>query len=493
MGKSIDKSQKAIRVLFVAAEADPIIKVGGLGDVTGSLPRALRNLVPAQISGHVLDVRLAIPFHAAIKTRIKDPEFVTSFDVPSHSGPISAQTYLTYIGDLPVYLIDGTPIPPDGPVYNNDTRKDGDKFIFFSLAVLELARALDWQPDILHANDWHTAIAIYDLMLRRSDEAFFENTRSLLTVHNLPYMGAGTDEALAYFDIPPLHDPRLPDWGAYQPLPMGLASADFITTVSPTYAQEIMTPAFGCGLDDFLRQRSKNMVGILNGLDEVAWNPATDKALIENYDRETLSKRAANKKALLEEFSLPPKLDFPLMIMIGRMDYQKGIDLALDGLREISELPWQAIFLGTGDPLMEAKAHELEIEMPFRVRAALRFDIKLSHRMYAGGDMLLMPSRYEPCGLTQMIAMRYGCVPVARATGGLCDTIIDQPSPEKSTGFLFQEATPESTADGLRRAITAYARHDTWQLRQEYAMQQNFSLQHMAEAYAQIYIRLHAT
>lgn len=481
---------ETLRVLFVAAEADPIIKVGGLGDVTGSLPRTLRALEADQAMGYQVDVRLVIPFHPAIAGRIPEPELVASFDVPHPAGAIPARAFLTHVDDLPVYLIDGAPIPKEGPVYSLDTRKDGEKFTFFSLAVLELAHALDWKPDILHANDWHTALAVYALARRRGSDPFFARTHSILSVHNLPFMGAGTDEALAAFGIPPAIDNRMPPWGAYQPLPMGLSTADFITTVSPTYAREILTPEFGCGLQDFLQLRASSVAGILNGLDEAAWDPATDQALATNYSIETLEKRLANKEALLNEISLPPNLDLPLLILIGRMDQQKGVDLAIDALRDIAGLPWQAVLLGTGDPRLEAASRQLEAEFPYRVRAVIRFDAKLSRRMYAGGDMLLMPSRYEPCGLAQMIAMRYGCLPVARATGGLRDTVYDNPIPENSTGFLFEDSTPEALAAALRRAIAAYADRGAWQARQHCGMRQDFSWQRSAEAYVQIYHKL---
>ena len=490
MAKSKDRSQRALRVLFAAAEADPIIKVGGLGDVAGSLPQALRALSPAQAFGRELDVRLVIPFYPAVKARIKEVEWVTAFDVPSHAGPIGAQAYLTNIGELPVYLIDGAPIANEGPIYSLDTSKDGEKFTFFSLALLELARALDWAPDILHANDWHTAIAVYTLALRRQDDPFFARTRSVLTIHSLPFMGAGTEQALAYFDIPLSRDSRLPAWATYLPLPVGLAAADFITTVSPTFARQILTPEYGCGLQDFLSQRSQSIAGILNGLDEVIWDPATDQALEANFTRESLSRRKANKRSLLEALSLSPNLDTPLLVFVGRMDQQKGVDLIVDGLRELPDIAWQAILLGTGDPMLEAKTRQLEAEFPHQVRAVTRYDAKLSRRLYGGGDILMMPSRFEPCGLSQMIAMRYGCLPVARATGGLCDTVKDNPSPETSTGFLFDEATPEALAAALRRAMGAFSDHESWQARQINGMQQDFSWKRSSEAYAQIYHQL---
>jgi starch synthase len=397
---------------------------------------------------------------------------------------------MTHVGDLPVYLIAGDPIPADAPVYSLDARKDGEKFTFFSLAVLELARALDWAPDILHANDWHTAISVYALAQRRVEDPFFANTRSILTLHNLPYMGAGTEDALSDYGISPVKDNRLPSWGKYQPLPMGLATADYITTVSPTYAREIMTPEFGCDLQDFLQMRAGSVAGILNGLDESSWDPTIDPTQPENFNQDHLEKRAVNKQALVREFVLPQIQEMPLLILISRMDRQKGVDLVVEGLRQVAGLPWQAVLLGTGEPGLEAAMRQLEAEFPYRVRAVIRFDAQLARRMYGGADMLLMPSRYEPCGLAQMIAMRYGCLPIARSTGGLRDTVKDNQVPETSTGFLFENSTPEALAAALRRAIAVYTDRESWQARQRCAMQQDFSWQRSAQAYAKLYHKL---
>ena len=489
MAEINSRKKKTLRVLFAAAEADPIIKVGGLGDVTGSLPRTLRALEPKAAHGYTIDVRLVIPYHPVIAKNIQPPDLAASFDVPHPHGPIPARAYITQAGDLPVYLIDGAPVASEPGVYSLDTRRDGEKYTFFSLAILELARAIDWQPHILHAHDWHAALSVY-LLQQRKNDPFYAQTHSILTIHNLPFMGGGTEAALADYGIPPVHDARLPEWGAYQPLTMGLSSADYLTTVSPTYAQEIMTPEFGSGLQNFLQLRAGTLTGILNGLDEQAWDPQTDSALAQNYGMETLDRRAANKSALLREMTLPEANGAPLIIFIGRMDRQKGVDTAVEALRMTAGLPWQAVLLGTGDPDLEDLARGLEAEFPDRVKAAIRFDAKLARRMYAGGDMLLMPSRYEPCGLAQMIAMRYGCIPIARATGGLRDTILDGQDPAESTGFLFEEDLPGALAEALRRAAAEYDDPRRWQLRQICGMQQDFSWPRFAKAYVNLYHKL---
>ncbi len=483
-----------LQVLFLAAEAEPFIKVGGLGDVAGSLPPALRGLDPSETGGYLLDVRLVLPFHGAITLLPSDVTPVATFAVEKNGQPVEARVFLYEHNGLPVYLVAGEPIQPEAPVYSMNTEADGDKFIFFSLAALALARALNWRPDIVHANDWHTAAAIYALHLEQKKDDFFSQTRTVLTIHNLPFMGAGTEGALAAYGLPPSPDPDLPYWGRQFPLLLGLSTADNIVAVSPSYAREILTPEFGLGLQDFLKTREDRLTGILNGLDHDCWEPDSDNALAYPFDLETLDQRVENKKALQAEFDLPVDADIPLMIMIGRMDRQKGVDLAIESLREGTNLPWQAVLLGSGDPNLENACRRLEVDFPDRIRAAIRFDPRLSRRMYGGADMLLMPSRYEPCGLAQMIAMQYGCVPVARAVGGLRDTVLDVPGhPEVSTGFLFQEASAAALLETIQRALLDFARPEMWQARQRCGMQQNFSWKKSAVAYSQIYLNRRMT
>jgi len=478
------------RVLFTVAEADPLIKVGGLGDVGGSLPRALQSLNPDQIKGTHLDVRLVIPLHSGIDRSAFQLKPLGTFPVPHLPEPIQADVFETHINGLAVYLIAGEPIPQEGPVYSLDTRADGVKFAFFSLAALELARYLDWQPHILHANDWHTALAVYALYLLRPEDTFFESVSSVLTLHNLPFMGAGTEFALSEFGLPPASDPRLPEWARRLPLPLGLLAADRIVAVSPGYAREVLTPQFGCGLEDFLKTRRSSLSGILNGIDQTVWDPATDPLIPMRFHTDQLEQRLENKKALLAEVGLAGDPDMPLLALISRMDPQKGIDIALEGLRQSASLPWQAVLMGTGIPDLEDETRRLEAEYPDRIRAVIRFDSSLSHRVYAGSDSLLMPSRYEPCGLAQMIAMRFGSVPLARATGGLSDTILDKSGHAGNTGFLFNEAHPDAFSTALHRAITIWDDKAAWQRYQVNGMAQDFSWEHSAIAYAQIYANL---
>ena len=303
-------------------------------------------------------------------------------------------------------------------------------------------------------------------------------------------MGAGAERALDEFGIHPVRDLRLPDWARQFPLPLGLLAADRIVAVSPTYAKEILTPEFGCGLQDFLNSRSSVVSGILNGLDQDAWDPSRDEAIVAKFSLNALDLRDENKKALLAEFDLPYDPQVPLIILISRMDPQKGVDLAVDSLKDMAHLPWQAILLGTGDPILESACRSLQVQFPDRVRAAIRFDTRLSRRLYAGGDLLLMPSRYEPCGLAQMIAMRYGCVPLARATGGLRDTIFENSSDHPNNGFLFEEISTDALNDSVERSLNHFHDRSLWRKFQTNGMQQDFSWEKSALDYAKLYFNL---
>jgi starch synthase len=469
-------SKTPLKILFLASEADPFIKVGGLGDVAGSLPYALRGL-----KNLALDARLVIPFHSVLHTDHLDLKRVAVFTLPREGGDVPVQVVRTEVRGMPVYLVSGGPISTSQKVYDLDPKMDSEKYVFFSLAALELAKKMKWQPDIVHANDWHTATAVYAVR-QKQDDPFWKGVKTIFSVHNLCYMGAGSESALTAYGLPPVEDGSLPWWGVHTPLPLGLWAADKIIAVSPSYAEEIQTPEYGCGLEDFLQSRRERVTGIVNGIDYTSWDPGKDDALPVNYTPETLSVRGEIKTALQAQLGLEVDANVPLLAMVTRMDQQKGVDTALEALRLLTDHAWQAIFLGTGNPALEDDVRHLEAEFPHRVSAVLRFDSKLSRQIYGGADMLLMPSRYEPCGLAQMISMRYGCIPVARATGGLRDTIADS-----RTGFLFTDSSATIMAATLRRALSAYENRDGWQSIQKTAMAENFSWEKSALQYAAVY------
>jgi len=466
-----------LKILFLASEAEPFIKVGGLADVAGSLPLALRAL-PGEAR---LDVRLALPLHRAIQL---DPASLipgVEFSVLRGGINLPVKILEGELEDMPVYFISGGPISEAASVYSSDPTFDREKYTFFSLAALEMTRVLGWQPDIVHANDWHTALALYALRAWRSDP-FYAPTRSLLTLHNLPYMGGDGSQQLAAYGLNPLDDDALPQWAHTQPLPLGLWAADALVAVSPTYAQEVLTPEFGCGLQAFLRGRGESFSGILNGLDTVSWDPAADPALAANFDARSLASRPANKAVLQARLDLQNDPAIPLLAMVGRIDPQKGVDIVLDAARQIVDLPWQMVILGKGDASLEDGARRLEADFPSRVRAVIDYNAPLGRLIYGGADIFLMPSRYEPCGLAQMIAMRYGCVPLVRATGGLKDTVA-----EGQTGFLFESATPEALVEALRRALAAYPERAKWRRLQRNGMEQDFSWTKSAQQYREVY------
>ena len=470
-----------LNILFLAAEAEPFVKIGGLADVAGSLPLAMRSLSNPDRPGMQLDVRLVLPLHRVLRAESATLRPVVEFSVYRRGRSIPARVFEMSIGGMPVYFISGEPIYNATSVYSQDPALDREKFTFFSLAALEMARHMDWHVDLIHANDWHTALALYALRSQQADPVM-KRLRSVLTLHNLPFMGGDGTDVLASYGLTPPTDETLPGWARTQPLPLGLWSADEVVAVSPTYAQEILTPEFGCGLDTFLDSRSDSITGILNGLDVAAWNPETDNYLSGNYSSTNLSGRTANKAALQSRLGLREELQLPILTMVGRIDQQKGVDIIPEVLRQMADVPWQFILLGTGDPILENAMRVLQLEFPERVRSVIRFDASLSRLIYAGADMLLMPSRYEPCGLAQMIAMRYGCVPVVNATGGLKDTV-----EESKTGFLFQTAQASALLEALKRAFAAYASPELWERFQLNGMEADFSWSRSAARYAELY------
>jgi len=295
---------KTIKILFLAAEAEPFIKIGGLADVAGSLPLALRAL-PYQADRDVtLDVRLVLPFHRALQGRETSLCPVADYSVYRRGGHIPVKVFETSSGGMPVYFINGDPLSSSPSVYSTDPALDREKYAFFSVAALELTRHLDWQPDIVHANDWHTALALYALCSIHTDP-LRERPRTVLTVHNLAYMGGDSSDVLCAYGFTPLSDGSLPKWAQTQPLPLGLWSADAIVAVSPTYAGEILTPDFGCGLDLYLKTCTNRLNGILNGLDVNSWDPETDQTLAGRFTAEQLPVRAVNKTALQNALELP--------------------------------------------------------------------------------------------------------------------------------------------------------------------------------------------
>ncbi len=466
---------KTINVLFLAAEAEPFIKVGGLGDVAGSLPRALRALSNDEI---ILDVRLVLPYHPVVKADGLRP--LGMFSLNRSGVDVQVEAFETILNGVPVYFINGEPIRANGSVYSLDAKLDAEKYTFFALAALELPRQINWLPDIVHGNDWHTALSLYGSLTKRWEEGA-RKVASMITLHNLPFMGPDVSSILESYGVK-LAQTDLPEWARVMPLPLGLWASDAIVAVSPTYGREILTPEYGCGLDEFLQTRRETVHGIINGLDTDSFNPINDSALGVNFDFDTLDQRAANKNLLQERLGLARESETPLFAVVSRMDIQKGVDLAFAALKSMKKLNWQAVILGTGDPKLEEAAMKLQVLFPERIKVETRYDAGLARQIYAGADMLLMPSRYEPCGLSQMIAMRYGCVPIVRAAGGLNDTVRNG-----VTGFVFEKIHHLSLVASIKAALKIFSTRERWQSIQRAGMAQDFSWENSAKQYLELY------
>jgi starch synthase len=466
-----------MNVLVLAAEAAPFVKVGGLADVAGSLPPALRRL------GH--DVRVILPRYHSI-----DPEDLSpcleSFRFPAGHEAISAALLQAEHDGVPYYFVDIPWLFGDrSRMYGDDD--DPRRFYLFCGAALAGIERLRWRPEVAHANDWHSALVPSMLRGGRAGP-FYVETASVLTIHNLAYQGwaerARLDGAAAL----------LPHWvhdAWVNTFRLGLETADLVTTVSPTYAQEILTPEHGAGLDDVLRRRHDRLQGILNGIDTNRFDPATDPSLPANFAFGDLSGKAACKASLQREAGFPAAPEPPLMAMVTRLVDQKGFDLfeqAADGIMTRSDV--QVVILGTGEPHYHRAVQDLERRYPGRVRAWLAFDGALAQRIYGGADLFLMPSRFEPCGLSQMIAMRYGAIPVVRATGGLADTVREGPPGAPGTGFVFWEYHVEALLAGIERALATRAeRPAEWDAVRRNGMRADFSWTRSAAEYAAAYGR----
>ncbi len=468
-----------MRILVLAAEAAPLAKVGGLADVVGSLPKALQAL------GH--EVRVAIPGYGAIDWNRYKPVQRSRFPVYTTWGAPEAESWETEVDGVPFLLVTGEPIPRERWIYGRSIEEDGPKFVFFSLAALFAAEALDWKPDVVHAHDSHTGAAVWWLGTEGRDNPWFREVASVFTIHNLPYSAQGAGRALGDYKLRK-SDALLALPADYRDslMALGILAGDWLSTVSPTYAREILTPEGGHGLDGVLRARRDHLSGILNGIDVDSWNPATDPDLAETFDAATLARRTRNKTELQQESGLDPDVRVPLLAVVSRLVKEKGFDIAAPAIQRWLDRGGQFVLLGTGDPALEHAYAQFELRYPGRASVRLRFDARYARRVYAGADALLIPSRYEPCGLAQMIAMRYGCVPVARRTGGLADTVTDAGEPG-GTGLMFDEFNPWALWDALDRALKVYAQPEKWAHLQKNGMGRDFSWSRSGREYVALY------
>ncbi len=471
------------RVLLCTSEAVPFAKTGGLADVAGALPGALAKL------GH--DVRLALPKYSAIDPGIKTKPVGKGFDIRIGGKPACVKVEQSdALPGVTTYLIDCPQYFGRQGLYGHPD--DAERFGLFCHAVLHLIQTGDWQPDVIHCNDWQTALIPVFLKTRHAQDAALAKIGTLFTIHNLAYQGVferlalnsvGLDQSL--FNVNGLEF-----YGHVNFLKGGLVFSDILSTVSKKYAEEIQTQEYGERLEGVLTGRRGDLYGIINGIDYVEWNPATDRLIEANYDAGNPAPKAANKAALQRRYNLPERPGVPLFGLISRLAGQKGLDILADVLPHFLELDVQFVLLGTGEPYYHEVLSKLAERFPQKMGVALTFDNKLAHQIYAGSDTFLMPSRYEPCGLGQMISLRYGTIPVVRSTGGLADTVTDfKPETREGNGFAFVDYSPAALMGAMSRTVITYGAAPLWSQLVQNAMASDFSWDRSAREYEMLYQR----
>jgi len=481
-----------MRIVFATAEVSPIAKTGGLGDVCGSLPKALQKL------GH--DVVVFMPFYRQARHWFEkngaDVHQIMPTVPISWDGWSAEATYLRANlpgTDIPLILVANDYFFERDQIYQSIDGTDDFllRYIFFCRAVIRGCELLDVAPDILHCHDWHTALLPAYLHSGLRGESHFARTRSVYTIHNLNYQGAAYPNAFA---LTGLHSrywapDALEHFGTLNPMKAGILFADQVTTVSPTYAREVQTAANGAGLDGVLRAVSFKFHGILNGIDAEEWNPATDPLLSGHFDAGNLDGKLENKRALLKEAGFGTSTTKPLLGAVSRLVDQKGFQLLIPVLEHLLAAGGQAVILGSGETEMEEGLRRIAARNPENCRVWIGFDNALAHRIYGGADMLLMPSIYEPCGLNQMYALRYGTVPVVRQTGGLVDTVIpfDGTNVQSANGFGFYAQNPFELYMATWISMLSYKDPLVWKLLQSNGMACDFSWERSARAYDEVY------
>lgn len=481
-----------MNVAVIASEAVPFAKTGGLADVAGTLPIALDRLG--------IKASLFLPFYReARRSGLSPQETGVTLHVPAGARIVEGKVLTCKLpgSRADAFLIDQPGYFDREGLYQRDGADHPDnceRFAFFARATLEAIRLLDLRPDVLHGNDWQTGLIPVLLEESYRNRPGFGAMGTLLSVHNLAYQGSFGPQALPSTGIEPrmLDGFHLEGDGRLNFLKIGLASADLLNTVSPTYAREIQTPEYGCGLDGLLRSRSADLFGIINGIDESTWDPATDRDLAARYDSATVEAGKAACKADLQRLAgLPGRPGVPLLAQIGRLARQKGWDLLAAVADDLLREDVQMVVLGTGDPAYHDLLGRLEAAHPGKLRAFVGFSDPLAHRIEAGADLFLMPSLYEPCGLNQLYSQAYGTVPVVRATGGLADTVVDANpatlADGTATGITFRDPSPEALRGAIDRALALRGDREAWSKVVLAGMRADWSWGRGARAYAELY------
>ena len=478
-----------LKVLFLSSEVMPFAKTGGLADVAGALPSALKRLG--------VDVRLVMPFYRVIREGAYNTLVILKdIEIPYGEKTLKADISETSLGDeIPVYLVEREDMFDRPNLYGNsrgDYYDNLERFSFFSHAALKISQAIGFSPDVVHCHDWQTGLVPALLKGPYKTSNGLSNASSVFTIHNMGYQGIFNSEKLAMTGLSgPLyfHPEGLEYWGDISLLKAGIVYSDAITTVSPTYAGEIISHEYGLGMEGVLLGRQKALHGILNGVDYDKWDPVKDINLSAHYSRQAMSGKKKCKRELLRETSLDLSLyDKPLLGMITRLDKQKGLDILIPVLEDVLKLDASMILLGSGDEQIEIALRKAADRNPGRMAIFTGFNDPLAHRIMAGADIFLIPSRYEPCGLTQMYALKYGTVPVVRATGGLNDTIEQYDNQKmKGNGFKFVQYDSIALLDAVKLAIRCYKDKTAWKRLMANGMKSDFSWDRSAERYLNIY------
>lgn len=490
------KSSKSLKICMVSSEAGPYVRTGGLGDVLGALPAALAAL------GH--DVRVFVPLYALIdRARHHVSPIGHSFQVPINGSMHPAMLHRAREAHdgAQYFFVENELFFDRGDLYRNPaTGKDYEdndiRFAFFARGVLEAVRHVNWQPDVLHVHDWQASLVPAYLQTAYAGNPFFAAAKSVLTIHNLGYQGMFGAERFARLGLPDslmyAVSGALEFYGKVNYLKGGIALADKITTVSRRYAQEICTTdEFGFGLQGVLNHRKKDLHGILNGVDYSLWSPSRDRVIPAKFSISNLSGKRTCRVELLNRAGLPIREQVPLIGMITRLTDQKGVDLVCEAANQLFSRDLQIIVLGVGDDLYHEKLKTLQQTYPDRLKVYLEFNDTLAHWIQAGSDMFLMPSRYEPCGLNQMYALRYGTVPVVRSVGGLADTVDDYVLESGTgTGFVFSDYSAGAMIEAIDRALDLFHRRQRWVKLMKAGMKRDFSWSQSAKEYSNLYRQL---
>ncbi len=467
-----------MKVLFASSEAYPFAMSGGLADVAGALPKALRK--------RFVGCRIILPLYGTISEELRQKmTFVCSITVPVSWRRQYCGVFEAHVDGVIYYFIDNQYYFKRDSLYGY--YDDAERFTFFSRAVLEVLPHIDFKPDIIHCNDWQTAlIPVYmDAYYKQND--FYKDIKTVFTIHNIQYQGKFGDDLLGdVLGLPQERKGIVEYDNCINFMKGAIQCADKVTTVSPTYSREILSPYYSHGLDTILKEFTYKTTGIVNGIDVDVYNPETDPLIYKNFSIEDVSGKQANKKGLQEELGLPIKPDTPVIGMVTRLVTHKGIDLVRHVFEEMLQQDVQFAILGSGEWEFETFFYEMSKKYPDKVGLKLGFNPQLAHRIYAGADMFLMPSQSEPCGLAQMVALRYGTVPIVRETGGLNDTIKDSHSGE-GNGFTFANYNAHDMMYTVMRALKGYGDKEGWAILRERAMRCDNSWKASANAYIGLY------